>query len=258
MFLIKKSNKSNGRLYRATSRFFSFKKLKLFTYFLKKNAGRNNTGQITVRHKKKLKKNLGISVNYSRNNIKKNVVIIESCFWKKKKPFLILVKNRYNSLSYFVAPHGIFLKKIIKTVFFNFRIHLLKKIGNLFRLGLLKQSNCIFNLLSAQYKLYKICLAGGTYFKILYKSFCGNFFVLKIPSGKQIKVLLNCFAVLGKNSNKNIKKEMVGLAGISFFRGKRPSVRGVAMNPVDHPNGGRTKTNKPEKSPWGWVAKKKK
>jgi large subunit ribosomal protein L2 len=97
--------------------------------------------------------------------------------------------------------------------------------------------------------LYKICLAGGTYFKILYKSFCGNFFVLKIPSGKQIKVLLNCFAVLGKNSNKNIKKEMVGLAGISFFRGKRPSVRGVAMNPVDHPNGGRTKTNKPEKSP---------
>jgi len=50
----------------------------------------------------------------------------------------------------------------------------------------------------------------------------------------------------------------LGKAGINFILGKKPKVRGVARNPVDHPHGGRTKTNQPEVSIWGWIAKKNK
>jgi large subunit ribosomal protein L2 len=60
---------------------------------------------------------------------------------------------------------------------------------------------------------------------------------------------------LGRNSNYLNKYSVIGSAKwLSFFK-KRPTVRGVAKNPVDHPHGGRTKTNNPEVSPWGWVTK---
>ena len=255
MFLIKKSLKSKARFLIDTSRFFSFKKKNFFFFYLKSSSGRNNLGYITTRHKRKIKKNKFFSINYSRNYIFKRVVTIEIFFWKKKKPFLLLVKNRFNSLSYFIAPHGIFLNEMLRTVFLTLKLYYTKKLGNLISLKLLRVGNCIFNLLTFNFKFIKIAIASGTFFKILYRSHCKNFFFLKLPSGKKKKFLINSFGVLGKNSNKFFKKHVVGLAGISFHSGKRSSVRGVAMNPVDHPHGGRAKTNKPEKSPWGWIAK---
>lgn len=255
MFLIRKSLKSKARFLISTSKYFSFKKNKFFYINLKNNSGRNNLGYITTRHRRKLKKNVFFSINYTRNYIFKRVVTTEICFWKKKKPFLLLVKNRYNSISYFIAPHGIFLNEMLRTVFLTLKLYYTKKLGNLISLKLLRVGNCIFNLLTLEFKFFKIAIASGTFFKILYRSHCKNFFILRLPSGKKKKFLINSFGVLGKNSNKFFKKHVVGLAGISFHHGKRPSVRGVAMNPVDHPHGGRAKTNKPEKSPWGWIAK---
>ena len=63
---------------------------------------------------------------------------------------------------------------------------------------------------------------------------------------------------IGKNTNFRITELTEGKWGFGFYKTKKIKVRGVAMNPVDHPNGGRTKTVQPEKSPWNWVAKKKK
>jgi large subunit ribosomal protein L2 len=73
--------------------------------------------------------------------------------------------------------------------------------------------------------------------------------VLQLPSGLEKKVSTNFFGILGRLSNVFHKKERVGSAGLSHHLGVRPSVRGIAMNPVDHPHGGRTNTNKPEVSP---------
>lgn len=64
------------------------------------------------------------------------------------------------------------------------------------------------------------------------------------------------FALLGRNSNIFHSFQVQGNAGINRNYGYRPKTRGVAMNPVDHPHGGRTKSNKPEVSIWGWIAKK--
>jgi large subunit ribosomal protein L2 len=66
------------------------------------------------------------------------------------------------------------------------------------------------------------------------------------------------FAFLGKNSNIDVRFNCPGKAGTRTVTGKKPKVRGVARNPVDHPHGGRTKTNQPEVSIWGWVAKRNK
>jgi large subunit ribosomal protein L2 len=65
----------------------------------------------------------------------------------------------------------------------------------------------------------------------------------------------NAYATLGRNCNTIPKGILVGKAGININRGFRPTVRGVAKNPVDHPHGGRTKSNSPERTPWGRVAK---
>lgn len=73
--------------------------------------------------------------------------------------------------------------------------------------------------------------------------------MISIPSGKQQKLPITSFVTIGQNSNLFHKKEVTGCAGRNRKLGFRPAVRGVAMNPVDHPHGGRTKTSQPEVSP---------
>ena len=82
--------------------------------------------------------------------------------------------------------------------------------------------------------------------------------IIKLPSEKlyYFKKTTKCF--IGKNFNFFNNKYVEGKWGFSLKKKKKISVRGVAMNPVDHPNGGRTKAKQPEKSPWGWIAKHKK
>lgn len=265
MFLIKKAIHSNARLFSDDSKFFSFKKNNKFKFFIKTAAGRNNNGCITVRHKKKTNKSLTLSVNFTRNFVYNNLVVTELVFWKKKKPYLMLVKNKYNTMSYFISPISVFLGKKIRNFalnFLNIRRRLcnikFREVGNFVCFFLLKTNDLVINLISAKGLFLKIACAAGTCLKVLYKTFCKNYVLLVLPSGIKKKLSILCYAVLGRNSNQNLNKHKLGFAGVNFRLGVRPSVRGVAMNPVDHPNGGRTKTNKPEKTPWGWVAKKKK
>lgn len=74
-------------------------------------------------------------------------------------------------------------------------------------------------------------------------------FILNLPTGVKKHFSGNSKAVLGRNSNFLNKFICIGKAGINRNKGYKSSVRGVAMNPVDHPHGGRTKTNQPEMSP---------
>ena len=79
-----------------------------------------------------------------------------------------------------------------------------------------------------------------------------------LPSKKEVFLTKQCKAYIGKNTNFRVNELIEGKWGFGFHKKKKISVRGVAMNPVDHPNGGRAKTVQPERSPWNWVAKKKK
>lgn len=95
----------------------------------------------------------------------------------------------------------------------------------------------------------------GTFSQVLSINKELNLILIKLPSGKKKYVGINYLCTLGRNNNIFHKFLVVGKAGLKRNLGKNVIVRGVAMNPVDHPHGGRTKTNKPEVSPWGWVTK---
>lgn len=106
-------------------------------------------------------------------------------------------------------------------------------------------SNIYINLLT------KYALSNGTYCQIIDIFSDFNLVKITLPS-KQIKIVSGwCFVITGRNSKSEFKFNRVGKAGLNFLTGKKPKVRGVAKNPVDHPHGGRTKTNQPEVSPWG-------
>lgn len=93
--------------------------------------------------------------------------------------------------------------------------------------------------------------SSGTYCSFLqfYKEF--NLIKVKLPSSKTYLISGGSLGTLGRNANLYKKYRVLGAAKNSLKLGKRPIVRGVAMNPVDHPHGGRTKTNSPELSIWG-------
>lgn len=104
----------------------------------------------------------------------------------------------------------------------------------------------------------KFALSNGTYCQVLESFFDFNIVKVTLPSKKTKIVSGWGFVLLGRNSQEDYMYNRLGKAGISTLFGKKPKVRGVARNPVDHPHGGRTKTNQPEVSIWGWVAKRNK
>jgi large subunit ribosomal protein L2 len=124
-------------------------------------------------------------------------------------------------------------------------------IGNLVSLSSLKTNDMFYSGYYKNKSYFFYAKAAGTFCKIRYKVQSGDFFVLSLPSGFKKKLPLDSYVFLGRNSNILHQKSYIGNAGLSRKRGIRPTVRGVAMNPVDHPHGGRTKTNQPEVSPWG-------
>ena len=100
--------------------------------------------------------------------------------------------------------------------------------------------------------------ANGTFCQVLDHFYDFNLTKFSLPS-RNTKIISSwSFVLLGRNAQIDFKYNRLCKAGISIHKGMKPKVRGVARNPVDHPHGGRTKTNQPEVSIWGWVAKKNK
>lgn len=91
--------------------------------------------------------------------------------------------------------------------------------------------------------------SNGTFSQLLQINKELNMALIQLPSGDKKYVSLDYLCTLGRNSNIFSKFVVIGKAGLNRNLGKNVTVRGVAMNPVDHPHGGRTKTNKPEVSP---------
>jgi len=97
----------------------------------------------------------------------------------------------------------------------------------------------------------KIATSAGTFCQVIDFFLDFNLIRVSLPSKKCMFLLGFNFVILGRNSQQQKKFCVVGKAGYNIIDGKKPKVRGVARNPVDHPHGGRTKTNKPEVSIWG-------
>lgn len=99
----------------------------------------------------------------------------------------------------------------------------------------------------------KLCRSAGTYATLLGKTEKGA--IIKLPSEEIKTISKNCWATLGRISNEKHNLISLGKAGVSRWLGRRPIVRGEAMNPIDHPHGGKTRGGRPLKNIWGKLAK---
>jgi large subunit ribosomal protein L2 len=220
----------------------------------KTNSGRNNTGQITIRHQEGGCKPLYRRVNFNLpfNNKEDNYKLIRSEYDPNRSAFIALVYNFGNcKYDYIILPEGLNTNEYIvnpNEIFFKMKPGY-RTVLTEFPLGAF-----VHNLsLKPNKGLGVLCRSRGNYAKILQKNVKGQYVRVKLPSGEERLLHKDCKATFGIVSlaSKSIGKKN---AGRSRRLGKRPSVRGVAMNPVDHPHGGgegKTSGGRFSVSPWG-------
>lgn len=221
---------------------------KLFFKKKKNNSGRNNSGQITVRHKGSGKFNFKRKIDIFREyNCPGNFINYD--LDKKHTGFLSLIKYINGSFSYILAPNELIFNQSIGVNFINIG----KSIGNACPIGWLKNGVVIYNLENNPRCGTKYIKSAGTFGKIIHHT--KNNVLIKLPS-KNLKYFSKyCFASIGRVSNILHFMSVLGKAGASRLKNIRPTVRGETMNPIDHPMGGRTRGGKPTKNPWGKIVK---
>lgn len=228
----------------------NLRKFKRLVFKKKNNSGRNNFGQITVRHKGGGLFNLRRYVDFFRlQKVEGNFIGYD--IDKKYSTFLALIKYKNGSIVYNLAANDLIINQRVTTIF---DINIQQK-GITKPLGWIKNGLNIFNLELKPLSGGKLIRSAGTFGKILGLSKNTGDILIKLPSKKRVLFSKYCLATIGRSSNVLNFLKVLGKAGISRFYNIRPSVRGETMNPIDHPNGGRTRGGKPRKNPWGRIIK---
>jgi len=220
----------------------------------KNNSGRNNTGKITVRHKEGGCKTLYRQVNFnlSFDSSNNNYKLIRSEYDPNRSAYIGLVYDyAQRKYDYIILPEGLKTNEYILNS--NERLFKMKP-GYRTCISEFPLGTFVHNL-SLDHNNGKgvICRSRGTYAKILQKNVKGQYVRVKLPSGEERLIYGRCKATFGMiaSISKSIGKKN---AGRSRRLGKRPTVRGVAMNPIDHPHGGgegRTSGGRFSVTPWG-------
>ena len=219
----------------------------------KRANGRNNQGKITVRHRGGGHKRLYRKIEFNRTNINGRVLAISYDPNRSSNIAKIFDIKKCEYL-YILAPEGLKEKDFIES---GSKAEL--KVGNALPLTNLPIGSIIHNISLKPNSKGKLIRSAGTSAQLLQK-IENNYAKIRLNSGELRLILLNCYATLGLVSNINHKKIKLGKAGRKRWLNRRPHVRGVAMNPVDHPHGGgegKTSGGRPSVSPQGKVTKGK-
>jgi len=250
MFLKKFKPTTNGVRHKISlsSYFLNFKKFIKFKSGFKKNSGRNITGSITVRHKQNYTSNSYIFVDFKRNYTKLGVSINVSKD-SNRNCLISLIRFSTGAFSYIIAPHGCMNGMLYSSTTQQELFVSGYKIGFNTFLKNLPIRSIFFNSEIVPGFGGKYARSAGTYCTLISFDFERGVVKIKLPSEKILYLSPYCFVSLGRSSNIFSKNLVSGNAGFNVRKGSRPTVRGVAMNPVDHPHGGRTKTNSPEVTP---------
>lgn len=229
------------------------KPLKSLTKGIDKSGGRNNNGRITMRrrgggHKRKLR-----VIDFKRNKtgIPATVQTIE--YDPNRTARIALLAYADGEKRYILAPNKL---QVGDTVISSETAS--PEIGNAMPLKSMPLGTVIHNIEMQPGKGGQLCRSAGTAAQLVAKA--GKLATVKLPSGEVRMVPSSCFATIGSTSNPDHFNTTLGKAGRSRWLGRRPKVRGVAMNPVDHPMGGgegKASGGHP-RSPWGQAAKGKK
>lgn len=207
--------------------------------------GRNNLGRITNFHKGGGHKKLYRTIDFLRKDLTGIVFSIEYDPNRTAHIASIFLKNK--KFRYIIAPKGLKIGDLIKS---GSDANI--KIGHSLFLDRIPVGSFIHNIGLRPYKKGQIARAAGNYAQLIQKN--QKYAKIKLRSGEQRLISLKCIATLGIVSNENYNLISLSKAGRSRWLNKRPIVRGVAMNPVDHPHGGgqgKTSGGRPSVTPWG-------
>ena len=215
-------------------------------------AGRNNNGHITTRHKGGGHKHHYRVVDFKRNDkdgIPAKVERLE--YDPNRTAFIALIEYTDGVKQYIVAPQQL---KVGDSIVFSEKAPLTA--GNRMKLKNILVGTSVYNVELEPGRGGILIRSAGSAAQVLAHE--GSFVTLKMPSSEIRKVKAECFATVGIVSNPENRFYRVGKAGKSRLKGKRPHVRGSAMNPVDHPHGGGEGRQpiglKHPKTPWGLPA----
>jgi large subunit ribosomal protein L2 len=220
----------------------------------KKHSGRNNNGHITTRHKGggTRKQYRLIDFKRSKDAIPAKVAAIE--YDPNRTARIALLHYRDGEKRYILAPVGLEVGALIVS-----GPEADIKIGNALPLANIPLGTVIHNIELRPGEGGKLVRSAGSSAQLMAKE--GMYAQVRMPSGEVRKIQVVCRATIGQLGNLDHENEVIGKAGRQRHLGKRPSVRGIAMNPVDHPHGGgeaRSTSGRPPTTPWGQMTMGKK
>ena len=221
--------------------------VKRLTKGQKRPGGRNNLGRITVRWQGGGHKQSYRTIDFKRVRNDEPATVERLEYDPNRTCFIALVKYRNGDLSYIIAPQRLAPGDVVMS---GDKVDV--KPGNAMPLGAMPVGTIVHNVEMKPGKGGQIARAAGTYAQYLGRD--AGYALMRLNSGEVRRVLLNCRATVGAVSNPDHMNEVLSKAGRNVWRNRRPSVRGTAMNPIDHPHGGgegRTKGGRHPVTPWG-------
>lgn len=203
----------------------------------KKSGGRNNQGRMTIKglgggHKRKYR-----IIDFTRERFGDVATVLSVQYDPNRSARIALVEYKDKEKRYIICPNGL---KAGDTVVSG--PGSAPEVGNALPLSEIPLGTIIHCIELAPNQGARMCRSAGNYAQVLARE--GKYATIKLPSGETRMVLVTCLAVIGSVSNSEHMLEVMGKAGRNRWRGRRPSTRPSAMNPVDHPMGGGEGRNK--------------
>ncbi|MDE0346917.1 MAG: 50S ribosomal protein L2 [Boseongicola sp.] len=229
------------------SELWSGRPVKSLTEGLAKKAGRNNTGRITMRRRGGGAKRLYRIIDFKRTKRDMEATVVRIEFDPNRTAFVALIEYTDGEQAYIIAPQRLGVgDKVVS----GGKVDV--KPGNAMPFTGMPIGTIVHNIELKPGKGGQIARAAGSYAQFVGRD--GGYAQIRLSSGELRMVRQECMATVGAVSNPDNSNTNLGKAGRNRNLGKRPSVRGVVMNPVDHPHGGgegRTSGGRHPVSPWG-------
>ncbi len=223
------------------------KPVKSLTEGLSEKAGRNNLGRITARRRGGGHKRTYRLIDFKRQKVDVAATVERLEYDPNRTAFIALLKYDDGELAYILAPQRLAAgDKVVA----GDRVDV--KPGNAMPLANMPIGTIVHNIELKPRRGGQLARAAGCYAQLAGRD--GGYAILKLSSGETRMVRADCMATVGAVSNPINSNVSIGKAGRTRWLGKRPSVRGVAMNPIDHPHGGgegRTSGGRHPVTPWG-------
>jgi large subunit ribosomal protein L2 len=220
---------------------------KSLTVGLRKKSGRNSFGRVTARRRGGGHKRLYRIIDFKRDKVDIAATVATIEYDPNRSARIALLHYADGEKRYILAPLGI---SVGDQILAGDKADI--KPGNALTLARIPVGTVVHNIELHPGRGGQFCRAAGTYAQLVAKE--GKYALLRMPSGEVRNVLATCIATVGQVGNIQHENISIGKAGRARWMGKRPEVRGVAMNPVDHPLGGgegRSSGGRHPVTPWG-------